>query len=293
MSEFNVYIDKYIRYLEAERNSSEHTTRGYSRDLGELASFLGEKGPGEVSHLDIRKFLAELKARELSRATVVRKLSAIRSFYRFLFREDIVVTNPAEGVFTPKLEKRLPEFLDQVKTLELITAPRGEKQSELRDRAVLETLYSTGMRVSELVELSRDAIDIFSGVIKVRGKGKKERITLIGQKAEEAISAYLSVRKDQGLDTSRALFVNKNGTRLSDRGVRRIVDKYVRMASIDKKLSPHSIRHSFATHMLNNGADLRSVQELLGHKNLSTTQIYTHLGAKRIKEIYDKAHPRA
>ncbi len=287
------FVGKFIKYLEVEKNYSEHTLRGYRTDLLELAGFLKDKEPKKVTHLDIRRFLAELKHRNCSKRTVVRKLGAIRSFFRFLFRDKHITRNPTEGIFTPKLDKKLPEFLDADKTLKLITAPPLDSLLGLRDRAILEVLYSTGIRVSELVGIDTDEVDLIAGAVKVRGKGKKERITLLGKEAQRAIRSYIDERKSQRSAAQQALFLNKNGKRLTDRSVRRIIDKYIRQCSIEQKISPHSIRHSFATHMLNNGADLRSVQELLGHKNLSTTQIYTHLGTQRIKEIYSKAHPRA
>lgn len=287
------FIDKFANYLEIERNYSEHTLRNYRSDLAELASFLKGKDPKKVTHLDLRRFLAELKKRNCAKRTVVRKLGAIRSFFRFLFRDKYITANPAESIFTPKLDKKLPEFLDLEKTVKLVTSPSLDGVQGLRDRAILEVLYSTGMRVSELVGLNEEHVDLISGAAKVRGKGKKERMALLGKEAQSAVRNYLQARKGAARDASGALFLNKNGKRLTDRSVRRIIDKYVKKCSIEQKISPHSIRHSFATHLLNNGADLRSVQELLGHKNLSTTQIYTHLGTQRIKEIYSKAHPRA
>jgi len=283
------FIAKFSNYLDIEKNYSEHTLRNYKSDLEELADFLEEKSPKDITHLDLRRFLAELRKRDCAKRTVVRKLAAIRSFFRFLFREKYISRNPADSIFTPKLDKRLPAFLDKDKTLKLVTAPKLDSILGLRDRALLEVLYSAGIRVSELVGLNQDNIDLIAGVIKVRGKGKRERMALLGSCAQRALRSYLNERTD----SSGALFINKNGTRLSDRSVRRIVDKYVKQCSIEEKISPHSIRHSFATHLLNNGADLRSVQELLGHKNLSTTQIYTHLGSQRIREMYSKAHPRA
>ncbi|MFH1665166.1 MAG: site-specific tyrosine recombinase/integron integrase [Candidatus Omnitrophota bacterium] len=283
------FIEKFEKYLDIEKNFSGHTLRSYGADLRELGRALGWKEPGEITHLDLRRFLAELKQRGCAKRTIVRKLAAVRSFFRFLLKEKYITSDPAGGIFTPKLDKRLPEFLDVDKTLKLVTSPGLDSVQGLRDRAILETLYSTGMRVSELVGLDQRDVDLIAGAAKVRGKGKKERIVLVGGEAQRAIRSYLLERPFAG----DALFLNKFGKRLSDRGVRRIVDKYVRKCSLEQKVSPHSIRHSFATHLVNNGADLRSVQELLGHKNLSTTQIYTHLGSQRIRDMYSKAHPRA
>jgi tyrosine recombinase XerC len=287
------FVEKFENYLSIERNYSEHTVRSYRTDLTELAEFLKDKDPKNITHLDLRRFLARLKERNCAKRTIVRKLGAIRSFFRFLFREKYIKKNPADSIFTPKLDKRLPEFLDTVKIINLITAPSLDNLLGFRDRAILEVLYSTGIRVSELVGMNQEDVDLIAGAVKVRGKGKKERIALLGQEAQKAIRNYLEERRATSSDEYGAIFLNKRGGRLTDRSVRRIIDKYVKKCSIEQKISPHSIRHSFATHLLNNGADLRSVQELLGHKNLSTTQIYTHLGSKRIKEMYSKAHPRA
>jgi integrase/recombinase XerC len=288
----NLYIEKFSNYLKFERNYSPHTLRNYLSDIEELTNFTNGKSPGSLSHLDIRHFLAELKKRGCSKSTVVRKLSAIRSFLKYLFKEKHIKTNPAESIFTPKLDKHLPEFLDTKKITALITSPSLDDILGLRDRAILEVLYSTGIRVSELVGINQADIDLIAGVIKVRGKGKRERIALLGKEAQNSIRNYIKECKNMYPKMQGALFLNKRGKRITDRSIRRIVDKYVSKCSIEKKISPHSIRHSFATHLLNNGADLRSVQELLGHKNLSTTQIYTHLGTKRLKEIHSKAHPR-
>ncbi len=287
------FIEKFSKYLTVEKNYSEHTLRSYRSDLKELADFLKNKDPKNINHLDLRRFLAELRRKTRSKRTIVRKLGAIRSFFRFLSREKHIKTNPADSVFTPKMDKKLPEFLDLENTLKLVTAPPLDNILGLRDRALLEVLYSTGIRVSELVGLNEENVDLIGGMVKVRGKGKKERIALLGSEGQRAIRNYVKEKHSRIPGVSGALFINKRGTRLSDRSVRRIIGKYVRQCSIEQKISPHSIRHSFATHLLDNGADLRSVQELLGHKNLSTTQIYTHLGSQRIREIYSKAHPRA
>lgn len=287
------FIEKFSNYLDIEKNYSKHTLRNYGSDLKELSGFLEGKAPKDVTHLDLRRFLAELKRKGRAKRTIVRKLGAIRSFFRFLSQEKHIKTNPTDSVFTPKLDKQLPEFLDIRKMLELITSPSTKDAPGLRDRALLEVLYSTGIRVGELVGLNLEDIDLIGGVIRVRGKGKKERIALLGTEAQRAIRNYQQKRHPDGKSPSGAVFLNKSGRRLSDRSVRRIINKYVRQCGIELKISPHSIRHSFATHLLNNGADLRSVQELLGHKNLSTTQIYTHLSLRRIREMYSKAHPRA
>lgn len=287
------FIDKFAKYLEIEKNYSEHTLRCYQADLLELNAFFEGKDPESVTHLDLRRFLAELKMRGLAKRTIVRKLGAIRSFFKFLSREKHIRSNPTDSIFTPKVDRKLPEFLDSAATERLVTSPGLDSVSGLRDRAILEVLYSTGIRVGELVGMNEEDIDLISGSIKVRGKGKKERIAMLGSEAQKALRNYTRECRTDKAGASRAVFLNTRGTRLTDRSVRRILDKYVKKCSIEQKISPHSIRHSFATHLLDNGADLRSVQELLGHKNLSTTQIYTHLGTQRIKDIYSKAHPRA
>ncbi|MCK5450941.1 MAG: tyrosine recombinase XerC [Candidatus Omnitrophica bacterium] len=283
------FIGKFLNYLDIEKNYSEHTLRSYSSDLVEFYKFLKKEDPKKITHLDLRKFLAELRKKGSAKRTIVRKLSVIRSFFKFLSREKYVDTDPSQSIFTPKLDKHLPEFLDTEKTMKLITAPLVDNVLGLRDRAILEVLYSTGMRVSELVGLNFEDIDLISGVVKVRGKGKRERISILGSESQRVLRSYIEDRKL----IRGAIFLNKRGNRITDRSIRRIIDKYVEQCGIENKISPHSIRHSFATHLINNGADLRSVQELLGHKNLSTTQIYTHLGSKRLREMYMKAHPRA
>jgi len=287
------YVDKFINYLRVERNASEHTIANYRADLEMFGAFLGERGLEGVDHLAIRRFLAELRSRNYSKRTVARKLASLRSLFRFLFREGLIKNNPITAVMTPKLDKKLPVFLDVDKVKTLLECPPADDVSGMRDRALLETLYSTGMRVSELVGLDTDDIDFISGVVKVFGKGKKERIVPIGEPALDAIRKYVDKRAAAKVRDKDAVFLNKSGRRLTDRSVRRVIDKHIKACSIAEKISPHSLRHSFATHLLYRGADLRSVQELLGHMNLSTTQIYTHVTMDRLKAVYDRAHPRA
>jgi len=288
------YIEKFIRYLEIEKNFSSHTILNYKIDLCNFKDFLKELPIEKVEYLVVRKFLAHLKERGLTNRTIARKLSCLRSFYRFLFREGLVKDNPVTLLSSPKLTRSLPQFLTEQEVFKLIEMPDDDSELELRNKALLETLYSTGMRVSELVSLNIDSIDFVGDTVKVLGKGKKERLLPIGEKAIEAINQYLKIRKSNKVkEEIKALFLNKNHRRLSTRGVRKIIAKYVRQASMRSGVSVHTFRHSFATHLLNRGADLRSVQELLGHVNLSTTQIYTHLSTERLKNIYDKAHPRA
>jgi len=283
------YIEKFVRYLEIEKNYSSHTILNYRLDLEDFAKFLGDLAIESVDYLTLRKYLAVLKEKNLGVNTISRRLSTLRSFFKFLTREGYLKTNPITSISSPKKEKHLPMFLTEEEVTRLIEASLTKDERGLRDRAILELFYSTGMRISELVGLNIEDIDFIGGVAKVKGKGKKERIAPVGDTATSAIRAYLKMRKKQ----TEALFLNKSRRRITDRGVRDIVKKYIRLASIKQGVSAHTLRHSFATHLLNRGADLRSVQELLGHANLSTTQIYTHLTTDRLKSVYDKAHPRA
>ena len=285
----NRYLEKFVSYLEIEKNYSPHTILNYRIDLEDFLKFIDKTSIESVNYLLLRKFLAQLRARNYRPRTLTRKLSSLRSFFKFLHREGFVKENPAVLLMSPKLDKTLPKFLTEDEVTRLIEVPSSKSASGKRDRAILETLYSTGIRVSELVGLDVNDVDLISNIAKVSGKGKKERIVPIGDKALDAIRDYVQDRRHK----SRALFLNKNGTRLSDRSVRNIVNKHITAASLMQKVSPHVLRHSFATHLLNRGADLRSVQELLGHVNLSTTQIYTHVTTDRLKEVYNKAHPRA
>ena len=297
------YIEKFLNYLKIEKNMSMHTVLNYSIDLKDFAKFLGEGYEIKTAdYLTLRKFLAELKLRNYSKRTVARKLATLRSFFKFLYREGHVKSNSMLAIATPKLDKKLPIFLAEDEVSRLLEAPDGKEVSGLRDRAMLETLYSSGLRVSELVGLNIDDIDFIGGVLKVFGKGRKERLVPIGDRALKCIRAYLEKRSPRPANSKpasqkrlggSAVFLNKSGTRITDRSVRRTLEKYIHITSLRQDVSPHTLRHSFATHLLNRGADLRSVQELLGHMNLSTTQIYTHVTSERLKAVYDKAHPRA
>jgi len=286
------YIEKFMRYLEIERNYSQHTILNYHLDLEDFKKFTGETDLEKIDYLTLRKYLAELKEKKLGTRSVNRRLSALRSFFRFLTRDGYLKTNPILILSSPKIEKHLPNFLTEEEVTKLIEAAFAKDEKDdlgLRNRAVLETFYSTGIRISELVGLNTPDVDFISGIVKVMGKGRKERIVPIGEIAIRAIRKYLEKRKKQ----DNALFLNKAGKRITDRGVRNIVHKYIQLAGIKQGVSAHTFRHSFATHLLNRGADLRTVQELLGHANLSTTQIYTHLTTDKLKSVYDKAHPRA
>ena len=290
----------FLSFLSAEKNASPHTVKNYGIDLREFSGFLKKSNPEEVTYLDIRAFLAFLKSRGYSKSSVARKLACLRSFFKYLARENILTANPAAGIQTPKREKRLPLFLAAEEITSLLEAPSRDTGDEKRDKAILEMLYSSGLRVSELVGLNQEDLDFFSGLVRVRGKGKKERIVPVGQLASKAIQNYLEHRQRRqktgdrsGGSAKQPLYVNRSGGRLTDRSIRRMILKYTHRIALNKEVSPHTFRHSFATHMLDRGADLRSVQELLGHENLSTTQIYTHVTTKRLKEAYEAAHPRA
>jgi tyrosine recombinase XerC len=287
------YIEKFKNYLTVEKNYSVHTIKNYLMDLDEFSRHVPSDGIAGVTHLTIRKYLGFLRSKSISKRSIARKLSSLRTFFRFLARDGYLKTDPVASVSTPKMEKKLPIFLDEKSVTRLVTAPDKKSFRGSRDRALLEMLYSTGIRVSELVGINTGDVDLISGIVKVLGKGRRERLAPVGDKAIEALRAYMEYRSEKGWNDRKALFLNKQGTRLVDRSVRRIVQKYITVLSIKANISPHTLRHSFATHLLNRGADLRSVQELLGHKNLSTTQIYTHVTMERLKSVYDKAHPRA
>jgi integrase/recombinase XerC len=285
----------FCRYLDTERNVSPHTLAAYRRDLEQLAEFVaGETGGGaaigDVNHLLLRRYLAQLGKRT-KKSSIGRKLAAIRSFFRFLVRRGVVVKNPAELISTPKKENRLPFHLDIDQVTTLVEAPQDDDKHAPRDRAILEMLYSSGLRVSELTGLAIGDLDLAGGMVRVLGKGGKERIVPVGSRALEAIRVYLEGRGE--LAGSGPLFLNTRGQRINRRSVARIVDLHVLRIAAFKRISPHILRHTFATHMLEGGADLRAIQELLGHASLSTTQKYTHVGIDRLMEVYDKAHHKA
>jgi tyrosine recombinase XerC len=283
------YIEKFIRYLEIEKNYSGHTILNYKLDLDDFRAFLGQTDIEKVDYLSLRKYLVVLKEKNLGSRSVSRHLSVLRSFFRFLNREGFLKQNPILSISSPKLDKHLPLFMTEDEVSKVLAAVSSDDELGLRNRAILEMFYSTGMRISELAGLRASDIDFIGGVAKVMGKGRKERIVPVGDIALSALRSYLEKRKKQ----SDTLFLNKNGGRITVRGIRNAVKKYLAAAGIQQGVSAHTLRHSFATHLLNRGADLRSVQELLGHANLSTTQIYTHLTTDRLKSVYDKAHPRA
>ncbi len=290
-------MELFLGYLRTVRNLSRHSLSGYGTDLLQLADFLEARGtldPAAVTHLDLRAWLGEMREAGRSRATVARKLAASRSMFQWLCREGFLPADPAAGLRTPKKEKRLPRFLSREEMERLLSAPKGDGIREVRDRAILESLYSSGVRVSELAALDEADLDLRAGVARVMGKGRRERLAGLGRFAVDAIRAYTAARgRVPGSGRTGALFENRDGGRLSTRGIQRVVAKRLAEAGLDPRISPHKLRHSFATHLLDAGADLRSVQELLGHRNLATTQIYTHVTAGRLREVYDRAHPRA
>jgi len=301
-----LYIKKFLDYLKEERFYSPQTLRGYRSDLLQFENFLdkGKLNLARIEYVHLRRFLIELEKNKYGSKTLARKISTLRSLYRYLTRFGFAKKNPAVLFPSFRSKSRLPEILEVEELIRFIEAPDTNRLLGLRDRAILETLYSTGIRVSELVHLNIEDVDFQNGMVKVMGKRRKERICPIGEKALSALQTYLDKRRLPGAaakskqenkpkeKSHHILFLNFRGGRLTDRSVCRIVTHYIKKISLNKNVSPHTLRHSFATHLLNRGADLRSIQELLGHVSLSTTQIYTHLTTKRLKEVYDRAHPR-
>ena len=295
MSVLHQQIQQFTAYLQTERDVSPHTLAAYKSDLAQMLTFAEhEKGEAvsaqDVDHLLIRRYLAGL-SKDTKKSSIGRKLAAIRSFFRFLLRRGTIARNPAELIATPKKEQRLPFHLDIDQATSLMESPNDDQKYALRDRAVLELLYSSGLRVSELTALDIGELDLSAGMVRVTGKGGKERIVPVGSRALESLQEYLDQRGDGAI--GGALFLNTRGGRINRRSVARIVDAHVLRIAAFKRISPHTLRHTFATHMLEGGADLRAIQELLGHASLSTTQKYTHVSIDRLMEVYDKAHPKA
>jgi integrase/recombinase XerC len=294
-------INKFIDYISLERGASPHTCRAYRKDLELFATFLREKGlPSDaatIDHLTIRLFLGHLyQEKRIKRTSVVRKLATLRTFFRYLNREGIIAKNPAKMVATPKGGKDLPHALTVDEAFRLLDAPDVTNPLGLRDRAILEFLYSSGLRVGELTSLNLEDLDLVRGIVRVMGKGGKERMVPIGSKAVEALRSYLAHRDEllaKGKSTTQYLFLNYRGGNLTARSVARMIKTYRLHGGITKEATPHTFRHSFATHLLDAGADLRGIQELLGHASLSTTQKYTHVSSAKLMEVYDRTHPRA
>ncbi len=328
-------IEEFLNYLRFERHFSPHTAKCYAADLDQYCTFLSQDEPSglaapsygvtgmtvsvapadpadgsanteaktsiqqklfAVDPEEVRRFLIFLNEQDYSKSTIARKLATLRSFYKFCLRRAYVKSNPMVSIRTPKQERRLPKYLELDQILRLLQAPDDTTLLGSRDRAMLEVMFSTGVRVSELVELRSADVDFESETIRIRGKGKKERISPVSPSALVALRNYTEIRNSDPRASQfdcEMLFINKHGKRLSTRSVRRKLDKYLLETGLDPSVSPHTLRHSFATHMLNNGADLRSVQEMLGHQSISTTQAYTYLTTRKIKETYDESHPRS
>jgi integrase/recombinase XerC len=294
-------IARFLRYLLVERNCSPLTIKSYGEDLAALTEYLSEsygRAPeaSEITALDLRGYIAALHEAGYAKTSVARRLASLRSFYRFAQREGFADANPAKPLRNPRPDRKLPHFLTTEEIGQLLTAPPGDDPAGLRDRALLETMYSAGLRVSELVGINDGDLDVDGGLVRVRGKGRRERLAPLGSFALKAIGRWQSVRQLSSREPRGAeapLFVNRFGRRLTTRSVGRMLEKYLKATGLDLRTSPHTLRHSFATHLLDRGADIRSVQELLGHKSLVTTQIYTHVSTTGLREAYERAHPRA
>lgn len=294
-------LAKFLTHLHVERGASPHTLKSYREDLETFADYLSEEDgscpdPTTLTTVELRSYLAALHDAGYAKTSIARKLASLRSFYRFAQREGWIESNPAKALRNPRKARKLPHFLSTTEIGKLLGAPASDKAMGLRDRAILETLYSAGLRVSELVDLNDGDLDFDQGIVRVRGKGRKERLAPLGSYALNALHAWLAKRhvsdkEPQG--RAAPVFVNRFGTRLTSRSVGRMLEKHLKQAGLDNRTSPHTLRHSFATHLLDSGADIRSVQELLGHKSLETTQIYTHVSTSNLKQAYEKAHPRA
>jgi integrase/recombinase XerC len=302
-------LEHYFEHLRYERNASEHTLRNYRIDLGQFYDHLAPPDPQtgarrdfdirQIDHITIREWLSALHAEQKKKSSIARKLAALRTFFQFLLREGVVESNPAKMVATPRQEKKLPTHLSVEEMVRFIETPDIQTDLGKRDRAILEMLYGTGMRVSELTKMNLRDVDFKNKMVKVTGKRRKQRIIPFTEPARDAVLLYLTVRNNflhNAPITERddeAVFLNYQGTRITTRSVGRMVDKYILLCAGIHNISPHSLRHSFATHLLDNGADLRHIQELLGHARISTTQIYTHVSMERLIEVYDKYHPKA
>jgi integrase/recombinase XerC len=299
MSSIKDDIEEFKVCLREEKNFSPHTISSYSVDLKQLLTYLAQRGslfmgPGRIDADVARRFLMYLEQKKFSRRSIARKIAACRSLFRFMIREGRAKANPFKLISTPKMDRRLPNFLYNEEITRLLAQPDPKSPSGLRDRAALELLYATGMRVSEMVKLSLHDIDLTEGEARVFGKGRKERIVLLGSHSIEAIKRYISqARSKLNKKGLKQLLISREGTPLTERSVQRLVSFYVKKTGIGRKVTPHTLRHTFATHLLGGGADLRTVQELLGHSSLSTTQMYTHITKERLKSIYDSFHPRS
>jgi integrase/recombinase XerC len=298
-------ITQFLRFLSVERNAAALTIKSYREDLNSLADYLNqaygrEPEPREVTPLDLRGYVSALHEAGYAKTSVSRRLASLRTFYKFAQREGLAESNPAKPLRNPRRDQKLPHFLSTDEIGKLLDAPPATSPMGLRDRAILETMYSAGLRVSETVGINDADLDLAEGLVRVRGKGRRERLAPIGSFAARAIERWVKVRVSKGSSTAptrRAsegpLFTNRFGSRLTTRSVARMLLKYLKLTGLDLRTTPHTLRHSFATHLLDRGADIRSVQELLGHKSLVTTQIYTHVSTAGLRAVYEKAHPRA
>ena len=294
-------IDAFIRYMTIEKNASELTEKSYAEDLKSLVEYYTDyvgnlPDPRDVDVAQLRQYVSYLHECQYSRRTIARRLACLRSFFRFCCREGFADHNPAKPLRTPRVGTSLPHFLTTEQVGRLLEAPDKEDAQGKRDRAILETMYSAGLRVSELVGLNLEDWDQDAGILRVFGKGRKERIAPVGSYATRALHDWVAVRKPNpkgGRDSEQAVFLNRFGDRITTRSIGRMLEKYLKETGLETVTSPHTLRHSFATHLLDGGADLRSVQELLGHKSLSTTKIYTHVSTRRLRETYEKSHPHA
>jgi integrase/recombinase XerC len=294
-------IARFLRYLLVERNASDLTIKSYGEDLSALDEYLAESmgrpaEPSEITSLDLRGYVAALHEAGYAKTSVARRLASLRSFFRFAQREGLADSNPAKPLRNPRPDRKLPHFLSTEEIGRLLDAPPEDAPMGLRDRAILETTYSAGLRVSELVGSNDSDLDLEGGLVRIRGKGRRERLAPLGSFALKAIHRWRGVRRlsaKTSKEPETPLFVNRLGTRITTRSIGRMLEKYLKLTGLDLRTSPHTLRHSFATHLLDRGADIRSVQELLGHKSLVTTQIYTHVSTAGLREAYEKAHPRA
>ncbi|MCG3184394.1 MAG: Tyrosine recombinase XerD [Planctomycetes bacterium] len=296
-------IERFLNHLDVERNFSEQSLRAYATDLRQFTEFLDARGAADLTTVDnliLRAYLAGMSEANYGRRSIARKLASVRSLFRFLHRRGEITDNPAKMLRTPKLARNLPSFLDENQVTVLLSTPDPASWGGVRDKAILELLYATGLRVSELVKLQLHDLELSRGSLRTLGKGRKERILPLLPAAVDALQAWFKVRQrpPRSRDGSiragiQNVFINQRGSALTDRSVRRLIDQYVKQAAINCKVTPHTLRHSFATHLLNHGADLRDVQELLGHAHLATTQVYTHVTTTRMLDVYERAHPSA
>lgn len=294
-------VAQFLKFLSVERNASPLTVKSYREDLTSLTQYLTDAyghtpTPAELTPLDLRGYVSALHDAGYAKTSISRRLASLRTFFKFAQREELAESNPAKPLRNPRPDRKLPHFLSTQEVGKLLDAPPASDPQGLRDRAILEVMYSAGLRVSELVGLNVGSIDLEEGVARVRGKGRKERLAPIGSFALRAVQRYLKVRvisPKEPAGSQGPLFTNRFGQRLTTRSVGRMLEKHLQVSGLDTRTTPHTLRHSFATHLLDAGADIRSVQELLGHKSLVTTQIYTHISTAGLRAVYEKAHPRA